>query len=154
MDFKADLITFLRENEILAFASTDGKHTYACNLHFSSDDALNLYFASTHTRKHITNIIKHAEVAVCIYGPEKYDDATITGVQMRGICTPCDIDKDIDAINAFYQKFPGKFDDEKNEALIHSDLRTFYKITPHWVRMMKGHSWDYPHELTLPEHQD
>lgn len=74
---KADILTFLEQNEILALSTTDGKHPYACNLHYSSDEEFNLYFMSNRRRQHVTNLSKDAEVAVCIYDPHAYDDKVV-----------------------------------------------------------------------------
>lgn len=149
MDFKLSLNEFLEKNEILSLASTDGKNTYVCNLHYSSDESFNLYFASTHNRKHSSNIENgFHEVAIAIYDPSVSNNTILSGVQMRGYCEKYII-TGTDEINKFYKKFPGKFNDEKNEAIINVELRVFYKFTPKRIRMIDGHSWELFNEITL-----
>lgn len=154
MNFRESLLSFLQKNKIMALATTDNKQVYVCNLHYSSDDNFSLYFASTKRRKHSTNLEKHAECSVCIYDPDHTNDSIVSGVQMKGTAALCVVNEDMANINAFYAKFPDKFRDEKNETLSTSDIRVFYKFTPHRIRMMEGHSRDLPHEITLPEHEE
>ena len=151
MDFQDSLRNFLQKNKICALATTDNKQVYVCNLHYSSDDDFHLYFASNNRRKHSTNLEKHSECSVCIYDPERVDDTVAVGVQMKGTCSPCSINEDMDQINAFYEKFPDKFRDERNETLNNTDIRIFYKFTPNRIRMIDGHTRDFPHEITLSE---
>lgn len=151
MDISSTLLQFLQKNDILSLATSDGKTPYVCNLHYISDEHFNLYFASTKQRKHSLNIEDHPASAVCIYDEGAYTDKIVNGVQMRGVCYPLNIEKEIDIINKYYEKFWGKFSDEKQEVLNNVDFRVFYKFTPKRIRYIDGHARDYPHEITLPD---
>lgn len=149
MEIISTMKEFLESNQILALATTDGKHAYCCNLHYYSDDSMNLYFVSRAEREHSKNILSHKHVAVAIYDAVRVTDNKVTGIQIKWICTPFTVNDGLDIINAYYKKFPEKFTGEIQEILEKRDFRSFFKIETKRIRMIDGHSWDTPFEITL-----
>lgn len=88
MEIIGTMRKFLESNQVLALATTDGEHAYCCNLHYYSDDLMNLYFVSRPERQHSENILSHKNVAVSIYDAARVSDNKVIGMQIKGICTP------------------------------------------------------------------
>ncbi len=153
MDFQKPLLDFLSKNEILSLATSDGKEVYVCNLHYSSDDSFNLYFASKPDRQHSKNIGANKEVAICIYNTAFAEGDVFGGIQMKGTCVNCNREESKVEIDKFYKKFPDKFGDEAKEMLSNLGYRVFYKFTPTRVKLIQPHSWEFPIEIHLPEQQ-
>ena len=136
MDVREKIKSLLERNQILALATTNGSETHACNLHYYSDRDFNLYFVSKKERQHCEDILAHPEVAVCIYDPEHHDDNVVSGIQLRGICTPFTVNDGLDQMKAFYEKFPEKYNGEMTEILENYDFRSFFKIEPKRIRVI------------------
>lgn len=149
MNVKEELGMFLQNNKILSLATTDGQEISVCNLHYYADNEFNLYFVYKPETKHCENIIKHPNVAVCIYAPDHLSDTVISGIQLKGTCSSFEILDAIVSRKEFYNRFPKKLKGEITEFAENLDFRSFYKIQPKWVRFVDGRSRDFQHELML-----
>lgn len=149
MNVKEKIVDFMKNTQILSLATTDGVDVSVCNLHYSSDEDLNLYFVSNPEKTHCKNIEKHPEVSVCIYDPATVSDTVVTGIQLKGSCMPFTDQSGREHIKAFYEKFPEKYNGEIKELIENYDFRSVYKIVPTWIRVIDGRSWDLPYEITL-----
>ncbi len=147
MELKTYIKEFLDSHKFLAFASVSDSQPFVCNLHFSSDQDLNIYFASQVDKKHSLNVESQPQIAVCIYDHDS-GDAVVSWLQIRWICSRCDLEEVKEELAIYAQKFPGK--KQAIEKLFQEpDKRAFYKIKPQWIRVINGNIRESPQEISL-----
>ncbi len=81
---KVDLEKFLKEQKIMAIATSTSKGMWIANVYFATDSNLNFYFLSEPNTRHCQDLNENPEVAIAIsyFNPDNLSDRY--GVQMVG----------------------------------------------------------------------
>jgi len=87
---KSDLKLFLKEEKLMAIATSTSKGLWIANVYFATDSDLNLYFLSDTKTRHCQDIKENPEVAIAIAKFAENDLGDRVGVQLIGTATKID----------------------------------------------------------------
>jgi uncharacterized protein YhbP (UPF0306 family) len=73
---------YLPQKQVMQLATTGGDQPWICNLHYISDDSLNLYWLSKNDRRHSLEIIKNPKVAATV--AIKFPEHPVVAVSVEG----------------------------------------------------------------------
>ncbi|RTK95102.1 pyridoxamine 5'-phosphate oxidase family protein [Candidatus Saccharibacteria bacterium] len=113
----------------LATASSDGQ-PWVCNVHYYSDDGLNIYWISTPDRRHSLEIAANPKVAAVIKVHENTpEEDYVIGVSVEGTAELLGTSVLPEIIDAYCKKQSKK---PETQADLHADKAPFkfYKFTP------------------------
>ena len=83
-----DLIEFIKQQKLMVIATSDEEgRPWACNVYYSADNDLNLFFVSPTDTKHSAHIANKSEVAFSIVWYDQDDLTNRKAVQGVGECT-------------------------------------------------------------------
>jgi uncharacterized protein YhbP (UPF0306 family) len=153
---RAEITDFLDNQAAMTIATTATNVPWATSVFYARDDDLNLYFLSSPTTRHSTNIGGNANVAVTIIGDEK-DWQKVRGVQVEATAAQVAPSELSSAADIYFGRFPvfrdmvGAPEGADEEALVAAmQYVHFYKITPRMIRMIdNGKGFAHKEELVL-----
>ncbi|MDB5160817.1 MAG: hypothetical protein JWO96_197 [Candidatus Saccharibacteria bacterium] len=127
MDVEKTIRKYLPEVIHMSLATAADNKPWVCEVHFSYDDELNLYFRSTSDRRHSQEIAQNPNVAGNIVAPHGLGEKP-RGVYFEGVA---EMLENVDESHPAYKTYsvrlkagPGIIEDAKVE-----DGPKFYKIT-------------------------
>jgi uncharacterized protein len=123
---------FLDTQSTLALATTnpDGS-PQAAPIFYVADDRLNLYWLSSPSSRHSTNLVRNSKVAATVY-PSVWQWNDIVGLQIEGEARPIGDERIREQILTIYlRKFqlPAAFDSIISASIL-------YSLKPSWLRWM------------------
>lgn len=146
---KEEILFYLREwntrHEFMSLATILENKPLVCNLHYHADDVWNLYFISTHSKKHCIAIEHNKNVSCCMYDHAS-GQMVVDGIQISWICTQIDPRQNQAIVDGYFAKFPVKNNGVDEWYRVE---RWFYKVTPNWIRIINGNKFNKPQELIL-----
>jgi uncharacterized protein YhbP (UPF0306 family) len=87
-DVKQLANSYLQTARVMQLATSVNNQPWVCNVHFLSDDYLNLYWISDPTRRHSQEIAQNPKVAITIKIHEDTpDEPYVIGVSLEGQAT-------------------------------------------------------------------
>ena len=110
----------------MSFATAKDNKPWVCELHFTYDDDLNLYFRSLKTRRHSLEIAANPFVAGNIVKQHEPSESP-HGIYFEGIAKLCDDPTEFPAIYEFFKRRFGSAETIIEEAK-REDGHQFYKV--------------------------
>lgn len=84
---KKELIEFIKNQKLLVLSTVDEKgNPWVCNVYYSADNDLNLFFVSPTDTKHSQHIAENPQVAFSIPWYDEKNLANRKAIQGTGIC--------------------------------------------------------------------
>lgn len=114
---------------MMQLATADGSQPWVCNVWFAADEAMNIYWFSTESRRHSQEVEKNEKVGATVCLPQTLDD-TPRAVQLEGIAKKLTDEAAITQARSVYE---GRiFSAEKINQLIGDPdwPHHFYRIKP------------------------
>ena len=75
---------YLKEARLMQLATSINNQPWVCSVWFAADDDLNIYWFSSITRRHSSEVMKNPKVAAAIALPQTPDDPP-RGLQLQGL---------------------------------------------------------------------
>ena len=139
------LNTFLQSETVLTLSVNDDQGPWTAPVLYVADEALNLYFLSSSSTRHIASLPEDGRIAASMYSDYKGDWLGICGVQMEADISQVDEAGRAAAAAAYFQRFPevkALIDNPANEqekrigaAFAKSH---FYRVTPTFLRFINN----------------
>jgi len=89
MKDKRELIDYLQDHRLMQIATVKGEKPWICNVFYTVDNKLNLFFISKPTRRHCLEISKNKNVACAITDSHQKVTDKKKGLQIEGILLRC-----------------------------------------------------------------
>lgn len=132
-----NLIEFIESQYLLTISTINLDYLpWSCNVYFSSDENLNLFFLSTPNANHSQHIFQEPNIAFTTAWFDKKNLANRKSVQGKGVCSIIDDDNEIkDILKIYNKKFPAF-----KKAINLENIKTNkiesrpYKITPTYLK--------------------
>ncbi len=129
MDLRKLIEDYLKEAKLMQLATSIDGQPWVCNVWFAADKDLNIYWFSSTTRRHSSEVLKNNKVAAAIALPHTPKD-TPRGLQLQG---HAEIVKDKKEILKAILLFTGRIFSKKQIELFMKNKEkphSFYKIKP------------------------
>lgn len=124
---------YLDEGALMQVATCRNNQPWTCNVWYSYDDHLNLYFISSNQRRHCEEIRDNERVAAAIVHPI-YNEAggqECRGITLEGTATELGILSSGKAFDNFMRRWPkAKKYVAKKDLIKNLTKVRFYKVTP------------------------
>lgn len=135
-ELKQQILKFISKRYLLSIATVDEENNpWVCNVYFSQDEDLNIYFISPNDTNHSKHIKNNSKVAFTV---NWYDENSLDNrkaIQAIGICKQIGIKDLKHAIKCMIMKYPDWKDfltfEKVTKDLIKSKV---YKITPSYIK--------------------
>lgn len=111
----------------MSFATAKDNKPWVCELHFTFDDALNLYFRSLPTRRHSVELAENPYVSGNIVKQHEADEYP-HAIYFEGTARRCDDESEYPAIYELFKRRLGSAESVIEEAKT-ADGHQFYKVT-------------------------
>lgn len=123
---------YLKEGALMQVATCENNQPWACNVWYSFDDDLNLYFISSNYRRHCEEIRKHNKVAGSIVHPiYKKVGQECRGITFEGTAEELGILSSGKAFDNFMKRWPKASMYVTKKSLRGNMTKVrFYKIKP------------------------
>ena len=129
MDLEELIREFLPSKNVLQLATSVNNQPWVCNVHYYSDDDLNMYWISTPQRRHSEEIKQNPRVAVVIKVHENTPNENyIIGLSAEGTAELAG--RDLGQINEAYMKKLDKPAQLMADIKDGSNPHEFYKFSP------------------------
>jgi uncharacterized protein YhbP (UPF0306 family) len=129
-DIKTLIREYLKNARVLQLATSVDNKPWACNVHFYSDDDLNLYWISNLERRHSQDIKQNPNAAITIKVHEDtLEEHYIIGLSAEGKATLATME-DAKRISELYRKKLDKDPKTVEDALTETSQNKFYRLTP------------------------
>jgi uncharacterized protein YhbP (UPF0306 family) len=122
--------TYLQTARVMQLATCVNNQPWVCNIHFASDDDLNLYWVSDPTRRHSQEIVQNPKAAVTIKIHEDTpDEPYVIGISLEGQATLLNDEETKKVANLYISKL-NKAPTLLQEILEGKNVRKFYRLKP------------------------
>lgn len=129
MSLKKLIENYLKEALLMQLATSLNNQPWVCNVWFTSDEGLNIYWFSSTTRRHSKEVLKNPKIAGAIALPQSPKDPP-RGLQFQGIAKLLTKQTDIEKATTLFEEriFSKK---QIRELMVHKNKpHRFYKIKP------------------------
>lgn len=115
---------------VLQLATSVDNQPWACNLHFYSDDDLNIYWLSTPDTRHSKEITQNSHVCAVLKVHENtLEEDYVIGISIEGTAEIVEDEHEKKSIARDYQAKLGTSDKFINSVLDGTNPHIFYKLT-------------------------
>ena len=118
---------YIEKSIHMSFATAKDNRPWVCELHFTYDDDLNLYFRSLKTRRHSMEIAENPYVSGTIIKQHQPGESP-HGIYFEGTAKLCDDPSEFQRIYEFFKRRLGSAEAIVEEAK-REDGHQFYKVT-------------------------
>ena len=120
---------YLKDAKLMQLATSIDNQPWVCSVWFAADQDLNIYWFSSNTRRHSTEVMNNQKVAAAIVLPQTPQDPP-RGLQLQGIAEILTRQVDVDKATSVYAD--RIFPKETIEKLMRSkeNPHKFYRIKP------------------------
>jgi len=98
MEPKKLILDHLKNANVMQLATAQNNQPWVCNVHFYTDEHLNLYWLSEPGRRHSQDIAANPKVAVAVLVSE---EMPLIGVQLEGDAEQCDAADYVEVLHAY-----------------------------------------------------
>ena len=141
----APLKAFLQSETVLTLSVNDDRGPWTAPVLYVADDALNLYFLSSASTRHIASLPEDRRIAASIYSDYQGNWLEICGVQMEADISQVDEADRATAAARYFQRFPEvkalidkpANDQEKRIGAAFAKSH-FYRVTPTFLRFINN----------------